>query len=215
MAYTLNERRRRVLRAEDRLRRHRRDRPEMAVRDDSARLPAAGALRPEVHRRRQRRAPAGGHPPGDLRQLRALHRHPDRALRRRVSALAGAGPGGGAADFRPPSGLRARRSATSCRRPGCASSSTSGRKRLDIRSGRPSCRRSPTCWSSATARARTARCRCATRPAATRAAEHGRREFVEAARDEIARKGSGRQAALGGQATVQRGSLRPPHHAES
>ena len=33
-------RRRRVLRAEDRLRRHRRDRPEVAVRDDSARLPA-------------------------------------------------------------------------------------------------------------------------------------------------------------------------------
>ena len=40
MAYTINERRRRVLRAEDRLRRHRRDRPEVAVRDDSARLPA-------------------------------------------------------------------------------------------------------------------------------------------------------------------------------
>ena len=40
MAYTLNERRRRVLRAEDRLRRHRRDRPEVAVRDDPARLPA-------------------------------------------------------------------------------------------------------------------------------------------------------------------------------
>ena len=33
-------RRRRVLRAEDRLRRHRRDRPQVAVRDDSARLPA-------------------------------------------------------------------------------------------------------------------------------------------------------------------------------
>ena len=39
MAYTINERRRRVLRAEDRLRRHRRDRPEVAVRDDPARLP--------------------------------------------------------------------------------------------------------------------------------------------------------------------------------
>ena len=37
---TLNERRRRVLRAEDRLRRHRRDRPEVAVRHDPARLPA-------------------------------------------------------------------------------------------------------------------------------------------------------------------------------
>ena len=35
-------------------------------------MPAA--LRPEVHRRRQHRAPAGGHPPRDFRQLRAVHR---------------------------------------------------------------------------------------------------------------------------------------------
>ena len=35
--------RRRVLRAEDRLRRHRRDRPQVAVRDDPARLPDAGS----------------------------------------------------------------------------------------------------------------------------------------------------------------------------
>ena len=39
-AYTLERGRRRVLRPEDRLRRHRRDRPQVAVRDDSARLPA-------------------------------------------------------------------------------------------------------------------------------------------------------------------------------
>ena len=51
------------------------------------------AVRPEVHRRRQRRAPAGRHPPGDFRQLRAVHRAADRALRRGVSALAGAGAG--------------------------------------------------------------------------------------------------------------------------
>ena len=74
MAYTLNERRRRVLRAEDRLRRHRRDRPEVAVRHDPARLHAAAELRLEIHRRRQRRAPAGRHPPGDFRQFRAVHR---------------------------------------------------------------------------------------------------------------------------------------------
>ena len=49
-------RRRRVLRPEDRLRRDRRDRPEVAVRDDSARLSDARALRSEVHRRRQRGA---------------------------------------------------------------------------------------------------------------------------------------------------------------
>ena len=63
----------------------------------------AGALRPEVHRRRQRRAPAGGDPPRDLRQLRAVHRAADRALRRRVPAVAGAGAGRGAADRGPAS----------------------------------------------------------------------------------------------------------------
>ena len=59
----------RLLRPENRFRRNRRDRPKMAVRDDSARSHAAGELRPEVHGRRQRRAPAGGHPQGDFRKL--------------------------------------------------------------------------------------------------------------------------------------------------
>ena len=68
-------------------------------------LPAA--LRPEVHRRRQRRASAGGDPPRDLRQLRAVHRDADRALRGRVPAVAGAGAGRGAADCRPARRLRA------------------------------------------------------------------------------------------------------------
>ena len=62
-------------------------------------MPAA--VRAEVHRRRQRRAPAGRHPPGDLRQLRAVHRAPDRALRRGVPAVAGAGAGRRAADRGP------------------------------------------------------------------------------------------------------------------
>ena len=104
------------------------------------------ALRPEVRRRRQRRAPAGRHPPRDLRQLRAVHRDPDRALRRGVPALAGAGAGGRAADRRPARGVRRARSGTAWRRPASGSSSTAGRRRLDIRSARPSCRRSPTCW---------------------------------------------------------------------
>ncbi len=101
--------RRRVLRAEDRLRRHRRDRPEVAVRDDPARLPAAAAVRPEVHRRRQHRAPAGRDPPRDLRQLRALHRAADRALRGRVPAVVRPRAGGGPADCRPAPGVRRRR----------------------------------------------------------------------------------------------------------
>ena len=41
-----------------------------------------------------------------LGSLRALHRHPDRALRRRVPAVAGAGAGAGAADLRPPRRVR-------------------------------------------------------------------------------------------------------------
>ena len=67
-------RRRHVLRPQDRLRHHRCARPEVAVRHDSARLPDARAVRPEVHRRRQRRAPPGGDPPRHLRQPGTLHR---------------------------------------------------------------------------------------------------------------------------------------------
>ena len=48
----------------------------------------------------------GRHPLRDLRLVRAVHRHHHRALRRRLPALAGAGPGDGRADRRPPPGLR-------------------------------------------------------------------------------------------------------------
>ena len=70
--------------------------------DDSARPPDAGTLRPEVHRRRQRRAPAGADPPRHFRQLRALHRAADRAVRRRLPALARAGAGTDPDNRRPP-----------------------------------------------------------------------------------------------------------------
>jgi threonyl-tRNA synthetase len=49
---------------------------------------------------RTTRPPAGRHPPRDLRLVRALHRDPDRALRRRLPALARAGAGAGAAHHR-------------------------------------------------------------------------------------------------------------------
>ena len=80
----------------------------VAARDRPARLPDARALRPQVRRRGQRRASARDDPPGAVRLVRALHRHPDRALRRRVPALAGARAGDGAADRGSPRRLRAR-----------------------------------------------------------------------------------------------------------
>ena len=63
---------------------------------------AARAVRPDVRRRGRPAAAAGRDPPRDLRLARALHRHPHRALRGRVPALAGAGPGGRDPDRRPP-----------------------------------------------------------------------------------------------------------------
>ena len=122
--------RRGVLRPEDRLRRDRRHRPEMAVRHDSARLPDSAAVRPEVHRRRQRRAPAGGHPSRDFRQLRAVHRAAHRALRRRVAALAGAGAGGRPADRRPAPATTPRACGTGWPRPGCGSNSTGAQEKI-------------------------------------------------------------------------------------
>ena len=100
--------RRRVLRPEDRPPHDRLDRPLVAARHGAARLLHAGPVRARVHRRRQRRAPAGDDPPRPHGQLRALHGDPDRALRRRVPALAGAGPGDRAAAGRPARRLRAR-----------------------------------------------------------------------------------------------------------
>ena len=54
------------------------------------------------------RAP-GDAAPGHRRQPGALHRHPDRAARRRAAGLAGAGAGGGGLDHRSTGRLRRRR----------------------------------------------------------------------------------------------------------
>ena len=78
-------RRRRLLRAEDRLPRHRRARALLAVRNLPARLLHARALRSHLHRRRQRRAPAGDDPPRAARLDGALRRRADRALRAAAS----------------------------------------------------------------------------------------------------------------------------------
>ncbi len=80
----------------------------------AARLLDARALRADLHRRRQRRAHAGDDPPRAVRLLRALHRDPDRALRRRAAAVAGARAGDRAARSPTASTTTARRSETAC-----------------------------------------------------------------------------------------------------
>ena len=68
-------------------------RPGVAARHGAARLQPAEALRPRLHRRRQRQASASHDPPRAVRLDGAVLRHPDRAFRRRLPALARAGAG--------------------------------------------------------------------------------------------------------------------------
>ena len=123
-----------------------------------------------LHRRRQRRAPAGDDPPRADGLVRALHGHPDRALRGRVPALARAAPGARAA--RSPTAIidYAREVAERLggRRPARRASTTAA-SRSGARSARPSSPRCRTCWSSATARRRRAPPRCAATARATSA----------------------------------------------
>ena len=135
-----------------------------------ARLRDARALRADLHRRRQRRAPPGDDPPRADGLVRALHGDPDRALRGRVPALARAAAGARAARLGPPSRLRARGRRRSSAPPACAPASTTAASRSAARSATPSWPRCPTCSWSATARPRRARRRCA----ATRRATWGR-----------------------------------------
>ena len=145
--------RRRVLRPEDRPAHDRLAGSLLAARNGAARLLDARALRPRVHGRRQRRAPAGDDPPRAARLLRALHRHPDRALRRRAAAVAGAGAGDRAARLRPLQPLRrATVQARAARSRPARASWTIAASRSGARSATRSCARFPTCWSWASAR---------------------------------------------------------------
>ena len=148
LEYVVERGRRRLLRPEDRPPHDRLARPLLADRHRPARLPDAAALRPPLHGRRQRRAHAGDDPPRADRLVRALHRHPDRALRRRVPALARAGAG---AD--PPG--RARTTATPRTRSPAGSRPTASRSTTPTRpsasgSATPRSRRSRSSSSTAT-----------------------------------------------------------------
>ena len=115
----------------------------------------------------QPRASGLRRPPGVPRLVRALHRDPDRALRRRVPALARAGAGAGARGQRAASrgGPRARRSASPRR--ATASRSTSATRRSASASATASSRRSRTSSSGASA-SPTRRSRSARAPTASR-----------------------------------------------
>ena len=84
----------RLLCAQARMASDRRDRPDLAGRDDPVRPRAARPPRRILHRRGWRAPPPGDAPPRDLRQLRTLHRHSDRAFRGQAAGVAGAGAGG-------------------------------------------------------------------------------------------------------------------------
>ena len=79
-------------------------------------------------------APPPGHAaPRDPRLVRALHRHPDRALRRALPAVAGAGAGGGGDHHRRRRRLCRARCAAAWQAPGCAPSSTCATRRSTTR----------------------------------------------------------------------------------
>ena len=83
--WTAQQGRRRVLRAEARIRAARRHRPRLAVRHRAGRPQPAGPARRLLHRRALQQGDAGDAAPRDVRLARALHRHPDRALCRATS----------------------------------------------------------------------------------------------------------------------------------
>ena len=133
----------------------------LAARHRPARLLDARALRAALHRRRQRGAPPGDDPPRADGLLRALHRDPDRALRRRAAGVAGARAGDRAARLRPLQRVRRERRGEPARRAALARSSTTAASASPARSATRSCARSPTCSSSGSASRARARCRCA------------------------------------------------------
>ena len=118
-----------VLRAEDRRQAGGRDRPALAAFHRAVRFHAAAPLRAGVHRRGRQGASAADGASRALRLDRALLRHPGGALRRRVSGVAGARAGDGAADHRPADRVReegARRAG--CRRHSRARWTTAARR---------------------------------------------------------------------------------------
>ena len=141
----------RLLRAQDRHQDQGRHRPLVAALDRPVRLqPARSASTSSTSAPDNRAPPARHDPPGAPREPRALLRHPDRALRRRVPPLARARAGPPPSHRGPTCGILSERVAADSGRRGSASRWTPGPRRRATRSARPSSRRSPTCSSSGT-----------------------------------------------------------------
>ena len=140
--------RRRVLRPEDRPQDQGCARTRVAVLDVPARLPAPGARSSSSTSRPDGTPPAPDHdPPRAARVDGAVHRRPDRAVRGRVPAVAGAGPGAGADGQREGRGVRQRGRQLGCAPRGCGSRPTWPPTSWGPRSGGPSWRRFLTWWS--------------------------------------------------------------------
>ena len=119
-----------VLRAEDRRARAGRDRAPLAAVHPPGRFPGTGPVRHRVPGGGRLPAAAVHDPPGAVRLDRAVLRHPDRALRGRVPALAGAGAGGGHPDRRHARGRTWRRSPPGCATRGSGWRSTTATDRM-------------------------------------------------------------------------------------
>ena len=98
-----------LLRPEDRIHAEGRHRPPVAVRHDAGRLLDGRAAGRRVRGRGQQPPPPGDAAPGHRRQPGAIHRHPDRAARRRAAGLAGAAAGLGPQYHRRAGRLRPKR----------------------------------------------------------------------------------------------------------
>ncbi len=160
LAYTDNPGEGRLLRAKARIRAARRLGPRLAMRHLAARFRAAGAARRQLCRRGWRAPPPGHAAPRDPGLGRALHRHADRALRRPLPAVAGAGAGRRRLDHLGRGGLRRGGGARMRRRRAAGRARHRQSKRSTTRCASTASPRSRSCWSSAGARRRGGRSRC-------------------------------------------------------
>ena len=110
------------------------------LRHDAGRLPDARPARRRVRGRGQHAQGPGDAAPGDRRLARALHRHPDRALRRRDAAVARAGAGGRPQHHRPLGRLRPGGRGRAAGRPDSGSRPICGTRKLPIKFGNIACK---------------------------------------------------------------------------